>query len=252
MEGSMSEIEPSEWQGKRYWLVGASEGLGRALAQVMSRAGVELVLSARNRERLDALATELPGRVSVVPVDVADRASVEAASRDVGEIDGVVFLAGLFWPVSARDWNAEQVETMLDVNLTGAARVLGRVLPGFVRRGDGHVVLTGSLSAFRGLPRSVGYAASKAGLYSLAQTCRIDLRDTAIKVQIVNPGFVRTHMTEKYPFRMPGLMEPEAAAQEIWEHMGTDRFSKSFPLGLSLLARLSPVLPEWLYARQFR
>jgi short-subunit dehydrogenase len=248
----MTEIAETEWQGKRYWLVGASEGLGRALAHQMSRAGVELILSARTRERLDDLAAELPGRSSVVPVDVSDSASVAAAFRDVGEIDGVVWLAGVYWPIKADAWDAGRVEAMFDVNLTGAARVLGVVLPDFVRRGKGHVVLTGSLSGFRGLPGAVGYSASKAGILSLAETLRMDLHDTGIKVQIANPGYIRTRLTEKNDFRMPAIMEPEVAAQEIWEHMGTDSFSKSFPFGFSLIFRLSNFLPDWAYFRIFR
>ncbi|MFW5654590.1 MAG: SDR family oxidoreductase, partial [Roseicyclus sp.] len=119
-----------DWSGKRYWLVGASEGLGRALAQVMSRAGVEVVVSARSEERLQELVAELPGRASYVPIDISDRESVEAAAKEVGEVDGMVFLAGAYWPMSAKDWDAAKVETMLDVNLTGAARVLGAVVPG--------------------------------------------------------------------------------------------------------------------------
>ena len=149
------------WQGKRYWLIGASEGLGRDVAIQLSSLGVEVVLSARNAERLTELAAELPGKSKVVPVDISDLASVKAAAEDAGEIHGVVFLAGVYWPQSAREWNAEQVEAMCDINFTGAARVIGSVIGPMVERDEGHIVLTGSLSAFRGLPGAIGYAASK-------------------------------------------------------------------------------------------
>lgn len=240
-----------EWIGKRYWLVGASEGLGRALAEVMSRAGVDLVLSARNADRLEALAAELPGPARAVPIDVADAGSVARAAEAVGEVDGVVYLAGVYWPMAAQDWDADKVAAMFDINLTGAARVLGAVVPGMVARDRGHVVLTGSLSGFRGLPGAIGYAASKAGIMALAESMQADLRRTGVQVQVANPGFIRTRLTDKNDFTMPFLMEPEAAARTMFEHMGTDRFKVSFPTLFSWVFRLSQFMPDAIYYRIF-
>jgi short-subunit dehydrogenase len=239
------------WQGKRYWLVGASEGLGLALAQKLSRAGADLILSARSADRLaDAVAT-LPGPARAVPVDVADSAAVRAAAAGIGPIDGVIFLAGVYWPTKATEWDADAVEAMCDINLTGCARVLGAVLPGMVARGNGHVVITGSLSGFRGLPGAIGYCASKAGLMSLAESLYADLRGTGIDVQLANPGFIRTRLTDKNDFTMPFLMEPEAAAAIMFDHMNTDRFKVSFPTLFSWVFRLSQFLPDWAYYRLF-
>lgn len=235
------------WAGKRYWLVGASEGLGRALVARMAAAGVDLVLSARSGDRLAELAATLPRPAQAVPMDVADDASVRAAAAQVGEIDGVVHLAGAYWPMTARDWDPDQVTTMCDVNLTGMARVLGQVVPGMVARGRGHVVITGSLAGFRGLPGSVGYAASKAGCMVLAECLHADLRGSGVQVQLVNPGFIRTRLTAMNRFDMPFIMEPEAAAQRMFEHMGTDRFKVSFPTGFSLVFRLGQMLPDWAW-----
>ncbi|MCC6000858.1 MAG: SDR family NAD(P)-dependent oxidoreductase [Pararhodobacter sp.] len=240
-----------QWQGKRYWLIGASEGLGRALAERMSRAGVELVLSARSADRLRALADTLPGKAQVVTVDVGDLTSVRAAARTVGTIDGLVYLAGVYWPQPAQEWNAEQVEAMCDINFTGAARVLGVALPAMVARGAGHVVLTGSLAGFRGLPGSIGYGASKAGLMHLAESMQADLRGSGVQVQLVNPGFIRTRLTEKNDFAMPFIMDPDPAAALMFDHMGGERFKMSFPALFSRLFRLSQFLPDWAYFRLF-
>lgn len=238
--------------GKRYWIVGASEGLGRALAANLSRAGAELVLSARSEDRLTALAAELPGKTRVVPCDVADSASVAEAAAQAGPVDGLVWTVGLYWPQPAQKWQAEQVEAMCDVNFTGLARVLGQVVPGMVERDAGHVVVTGSLSSFRGLPGATGYAASKAGVASMAESLYADLRKTGVDVQLANPGFIKTRLTEKNEFRMPFLMTPEQAAREIWEHMQTDRFRRSFPTAFASMFRLANLLPDALYYRLFR
>ena len=241
----------TDWIGKTYWLVGASEGLGAALAEVMSRAGVDVIVSARNEERLNALVEELPGKARAVVMDIQDNQSVAKAAAGVGPVDGIVLLAGVYWPFSAKEWNAEQAVAMADINFTGFIRVLGHVVPGMVERDTGHIVITSSLSAFRGLPGSIGYSASKAGVMSLAECMYADLKDTGVKVQVSNPGFIRTRLTDKNDFKMPGLMEPDEAAREMFDQMNDDAFKKSFPLGFSLLFRAGQFLPDWLYYRIF-
>ncbi|MEQ6203243.1 SDR family NAD(P)-dependent oxidoreductase [Sulfitobacter sp. HNIBRBA2951] len=241
----------TQWQGKRYWLVGASDGLGAALAHTMSRAGAEIVLSARSEDKLNALAQALPGKAQVVTLDVSDAQSVVQAAEAVGDVDGVVYLAGAYWPFGAQDWNAEQGAIMADVNFTGLMRVMGQIVPKFVARDAGHIVVTSSLTGFRGLPGSIGYTAAKAATMSLAECMYADLRKTGVQVQVVNPGFIKTQLTEKNDFKMPFLMEPEYAAREVFEHMNTDKFKKSFPFLFSLLFRGSQLLPDWLYFRIF-
>lgn len=244
----MSDLDLS---GKRYWLVGASDGLGRALAHHMSRAGIEVIVSARSEDKLSMLVEELPGRASYQTMDITDDDSVRVAAAAVGEIDGLILLAGAYWPFSAQNWNAEQGVAMADVNFTGFMRVLGQVVPQFVKKDAGHIVITSSLSGFRGLPGSVGYTASKAAVMSLAECMYADLRKTGVRVQVANPGFIRTQLTDKNEFDMPFIMEPEDAAREMFELMLSDAFKKSFPRLFSLLFRGSQFLPDWLYYRLF-
>jgi NADP-dependent 3-hydroxy acid dehydrogenase YdfG len=241
-----------EWIGKRYWLVGASEGLGLALAHKLNAAGAEVIVSGRNKDRLDEVVAELPGRARAVAVDVGDDASVAQAAEEVGEIDGMVFIAGVYWPMPATEWNPEQVTAMANVNFTGAVRVLGHVVPQMVARDAGHIVMTGSLAGFRGLPGAVGYGASKAGVMSLTESLRADLWRTGVRVQLANPGFIKTRLTDKNQFHMPFLMTPEQAAQEMFELMCDQAaFDRSFPGLFSLVFRMSRFLPNWLYYRLF-
>ena len=244
----MSELNLT---GKRYWLVGAGDGLGKALAQHLSRAGVEVIVSARSEDKLAALVDELPGKASYQTVDIADIDSVKAAAAAIGDIDGVVLLAGVYWPFSAREWDADQAVAMADVNFTGFMRVLGQVVPKFVEKDAGHIVITSSLTGFRGLPGSIGYTASKAATMSLAECMYADLRNTGVRVQVANPGFIKTQLTQKNDFSMPFIMEPEDAAREVFELMLSDHFKKSFPTLFSLLFRGSQFLPDWLYYRIF-
>jgi NADP-dependent 3-hydroxy acid dehydrogenase YdfG len=240
-----------QWKGKKYWLVGASDGLGAALARRLSEAGAHVVVSARSEQKFYALADSLPKGASYQTVDVSDDASVAAAADAIGRIDGVVYLAGVYWPFGAQEWDAEQANAMADINFTGLVRVMGRVVPQFVSRDAGHVVITGSLSGFRGLPGSIGYTASKAGTMSLAECMYADLRKTGVHVQVSNPGFIKTQLTDKNDFNMPFIMTPEEAAEHMFRHMNSKRFKQSFPMLFSWVFRGSQFLPDWLYYRIF-
>ena len=223
------------FEGKKYWLVGASEGLGRALALRMSQAGAELILSARNSQRLVELSADLPGPSQVLAMDISDTDSVARAGGELRDIDGVVFLAGVYWPMPAKDWNGADALAMANINFTGAFRVLDQVMEQFLSVDKGHIVITGSLSGFRGLPRSIGYSASKAGVMALAESLYADLRTTGIRVQIANPGFIKTRLTEKNSFNMPFIMSADEAADHMMRHMRSTRFKYSFPTLFSWL-----------------
>ncbi len=238
------------FSGKRYWLVGASEGLGLALAQRMAQAGADVILSARNAEKLAQAAASIP-RARAVAMDVGDKASVTAAAIEVGAIDGMIFLAGIYTPTTAQTWTATEVEAMCDVNFTGCTRVVGAVLPAMVARDAGHIVITGSLSGFRGLPGAIGYAASKAGTMVLAECLYADLRGSGVRVQLGNPGFIRTRLTDKNTFKMPFLMTPDQAAGEMMALMTSRKFSRSFPWAFAAFFRLGNFLPDWAYYRLF-
>ena len=240
-----------EWQGKTYWLIGASEGLGAALARQLSRTGVHVILSARREEALKEVAESLPGPSTVLPLDVTDGEGLRKAAETAGEIDGMVYLAGAYWPFGANDWNHEQAETMADVNFGGAMRAVGAVLPGMKARGHGHIVLTGSLTAYGGLPGAAPYVATKAGIMALAESLRCDLQGSGIEVQLINPGYIRTRLTDKNDFRMPGMMEPDVAARTAFEHMNSTGFARAFPTWFSFVFRGARFLPGWLYFRLF-
>jgi short-subunit dehydrogenase len=240
-----------EFRGKRYWLIGASEGLGLALARKLSAAGAELILSARSAETLATAVASLPGKATALPMDVGSSDSVTAAAAQLPQLDGMVFLAGVYWPMRAQDWDAKSAEAMADINFTGCIRAVGAALPAMVARNQGHIVITGSLSGFRGLPGAIGYAASKAGTMVLAESMYADLRKTGVTVQLANPGFIRTRLTAKNDFTMPFIMDPDAAAEIMFRHMQSGRFKISFPTVFSWLFRGSQFLPDWLYYAMF-
>jgi len=237
--------------GKTYWLVGASEGLGRGLAAQLATAGARLCLSARNRERLETLAGSLPassvGKHMIAPCDIADRDSFAAAFASLPPLDGVIINAGVYEPVTATAWNADAVEAMCDVNFTGTARVLGQAVPAMIAQGRGHIVIIGSLAGYRGLPGAIGYASSKAAVMHLAECLRLDLPPKDFCVQTINPGFIETRLTAKNDFEMPHIMTVEAAARTVRQAMESGRFRTDFPSRFAWRFRLARLLPDALF-----
>lgn len=236
------------FEGQTWWIVGASEGLGRALAKEMDGAGARLILSARNAGRLQHLCDGL-SNARALPMDVTDPDDVIRAIADLGPVDGVVYCAGAYDPLSAQDWQPEAVETMCAVNFTGALRVLGQIVPQFCRRDSGHIVLIGSLAGFTGLPGAIGYGASKAALMHLGENLQADLRGSGVRVQVINPGFIRTRLTQKNQFKMPQILEPEDAARRCLRAMQGRRFSTSFPAPFSWVFTLGRLLPRRLFLK---
>lgn len=227
---------------KRYWIIGASEGLGRALAQALDARGASLVVSARSADRLTSLVDELRD-ATAVPVDVTDPVSVAAAAEAAGDFDGIIYSVGAYEPMKATEWNGDAARMMVDTNITGCLNVLGEVVPRFVAKNTGHIALIGSLSGFRGLPGAVGYGLSKAAVMHVAENLRIDLSKTDILVQRMNPGFIETRLTEKNAFKMPQLMSPEDAADHVMRAIDKRRFSYSFPRPFSWMFTVGQHVP---------
>ncbi|WP_417250042.1 SDR family NAD(P)-dependent oxidoreductase [Celeribacter sp.] len=234
--------------GKTYWIVGASEGLGRELAYLLDAAGASLLLSARNAERLESLCAELRD-ARALPFDVTDAEAAAAACDAAGKIDALVYNAGAYDPMSTQDWDRDAALGIVEVNLMGAMRILGDVVPAMAKRGAGDITLIGSLAGYRGLPASIGYSASKAGVISLAETMRFDLKGTGVCVRVVNPGFIKTRLTDKNTFKMPQIMTPETAADRVFKAMQRKRFRTDFPKPFAWVIRVIDLLPDWVVYR---
>jgi len=240
---------------KQAWLIGASDGIGAALAIRLAKDGYKLALSARNVEQLELLSLTLTGTGHlVVPLDVRDPISVIAAWKtieknwaELGEPQLFIYSAGAYEPMSAKAFDLNSAETMVEVNLTGAFRALGCILPLFIARDSGHIVLIGSVAGYRGLPNAIGYGASKAAINHLAENLKLDLCDTKIKVQRVCPSFVKTRLTNKNDFSMPFLVSPEIAADRIADGLKSTRFEIRFPWQMALISSVLSLLPPRAY-----
>lgn len=227
------------------WIIGASEGIGAALARDWAARGARLVLSARSGARLAALAADLgPGHLAV-PLDVSDPGSLRAAAGRIaalGPLDRVVHLAALYDPGRIADLDPARAAEIVTVNLTGSFHV-AQIAPGLLRPG-GQLALCGSVAGYLGLPRGQIYSATKAGVISLAESLRAELHGR-IDVRLISPGFVDTRLTQRNDFAMPALLTPEKAARAIIDGLNRRRFEVHFPRRLTLGLKLLSALPYW-------
>ena len=226
------------------WVVGASAGIGAALARELADRGARVAVSARSEEGLRAVAG---GRMAVVPVDVTDRSAVLAAADavrvELGGIDVAVLNAGTWSRFRVEQWDSALFAETVQVNLMGVVHALEAVVPDMLARGEGRVVGMASVAGYRGLPGSEAYGATKAALVNLLEALRGSLAPRGVVVQTIAPGFVRTRLTDRNHFPMPWRVEPEQAARVIADGIARDKAEVVFPLPMMLAMKTARLVP---------
>jgi NADP-dependent 3-hydroxy acid dehydrogenase YdfG len=233
------------------WITGASSGIGRALALRLAQQGRRVVISARRADTLAALALAHPGRIVAWPLDVTDAASVAAAVPAIEAAHGPIALAvlnaGTHEPTPARSFRAATVRRLVEVNLMGVVHCLDATLAAMRPRRSGQIAVVASVAGYRGLPTAGGYGASKAALINLCEALRPECDGLGIRLQLVNPGFVETPLTERNPFPMPFLVPVDRAIDRLVAGLAGDAFEIAFPRRFAWILKLLRLLPYRLY-----
>jgi short-subunit dehydrogenase len=237
------------------FITGASSGIGAALAREFGRRGWRVTLFARRGDLLQALVSELrAGGVEAFAEegDVLDADAVRAAvDRTVARwgIDMAIANAGVSITMRAVAFNLENARQILNVNVVGTLHLFDAVLPHMLARKSGHFVGVASIAGLRGLPGSAMYSASKAAVQAFLEGVRGELALAGIRVTTVNPGYIKTPMTDRNRFHMPFLMSAEDAAVVIADGLEAGKREIEFPRPLSLFMRAVRLLPNALYDR---
>lgn len=186
-------------RGKVALVTGASSGIGAATAQALAGEGVRVGLLARRKERLEAFGGELQrkgGQALVCPADVVDPVAVQTAVAHVlgrwGRIDILINNAGRGFAAPFETTSAQEIRSLLEVNLVSVLTVTQAVLPGMLKAGSGHIINVSSVVGRRGLPFRSAYSATKFALVGLSECLRQELRGTGIHVSVVYPVYTET------------------------------------------------------------
>jgi len=241
------------------WITGAGRGIGAALARLLCERGATVYGSARNLDELNQLQSSLvsaPGKFIPVPLDIRRPAEIAALferwDREQRFPELVVLNAGTHDPASAEAFSAQRCRRLLDINLQGTINCLDPVLHRYLADRRGHIAVMASVAGYRGLPTAAAYCASKAALISLCESLYMDLYGTGVRLQVINPGFVRTPLTDKNTFQMPALMEADDAAMAIYRGLLSSRFEIAFPRRFVFWMKLLRLLPNRLYLSLMR
>ena len=244
----------TDWRGKRVWLLGASSGIGAALARELLARGARVALSARKESVLHELAAKAPNALDalVLPCDAAHPASLARACDCLmerwGGVDVAVYLAADYQPMRAWELELDVASRMIDINLRGAIAFAACLVPSLLRQGQGQLAFVASVAGYGGLPKSLIYGPTKAALINFAETLYLDLAPRGLGVRVINPGFVATPLTAGNDFAMPALITPEQAAQAILKGYAGTAFEIDFPRRFTLPMKLLSLLPyRWYF-----
>jgi short-subunit dehydrogenase len=242
------------FKDKVVMITGASSGIGRGLALELSRRGARLGLVARRAAALDEIVGEISsrnGRALALAADVQDATALRGAAdrlrAEFGHIDVLIANAGIGLTADAAEMQPADLARVFNVNVVGAANSVAAVVPEMVAHGSGHLVVISSLAAYRGLPKSAAYCASKAAVSAFFESVRLDLKGKGIAVTIIHPGFIKTPLTEGRHADMPFLMELQDAVQLIVGAIERRRKSYAFPWQLASIVRLGMIMPNFMY-----
>lgn len=228
------------------WIIGASSGIGAALAKDLALRGATLALSARRKEALETLKASLGEQHKIFALDITDAEMVTRTAQAIraafGRIDRVIFLAAAYTPMKLTELDIAVTRQMIETNLMGAFHAVDAVLPILKEQQRGQIALCGSVAGYTGLPGGQPYSATKAAIINLAESLRAELPAT-MDVKLISPGFVRSELTDKNDFNMPMIISAEQAATAIAEGLQGSAFEIHFPKKFTLLLKFIRLLP---------
>lgn len=235
------------------WVTGASSGIGREVALKLARQGFNVVVTARDHEKLVEMQQEAdgPGKIIVLDGDVTDPRDMErilaAIEYEHGSMALAILNAGIFVPVHGEDMRRDDFEKTFAVNLHGTVNCLLPAIQHMRARGHGQVAIVSSATGYGGLPTSAAYGATKAALTNMAESLKFDLDKAGIRLQIINPGFVDTPATRQNDFPMPALITAAQAADRIVSGLQSTAFEITFPRRFTFMLKLLRLLPYGAY-----
>lgn len=223
------------------WIIGASSGIGAALARAYAAQGANVLISARSAPGLNDVSAGSPN-IRILPLDLAQEGALRAAAAELptASFDAIFCTAALYDPGKVAEIEMAALDQLLRVNLCSQFE-LAQCAPPLLRQG-GQLIFFGSVAGYLGLPKGQPYSATKAAIINLAESLRIELAPQ-VDVRLVCPGFVETRLTAKNEFTMPTIISADEAAAKIIKGLRGGGFEIHFPRRFTFWLKLLRVLP---------
>ncbi len=235
-----------KFNNENIWIIGASSGIGRQLSIGLSKCGANLILSARNQKLLADLSDKLGVNNQIFPLDVSDSKAMKVTISKVfaqnKTIDRIIFMAALYDPKFIKEIKEDFVEQLMQVNLIAPINLAINVLPYLEKQSKSQIVFCCSVAGYTGLPIGQPYSSSKAGLINFVESLYAESAEN-IDIKIINPGFVKTSMTDMNHFTMPMIISSQDAADRIIAGLNSNRFEIYFPTLFVLIMKFLRILP---------
>ena len=229
----------------KVWITGGGSGIGKALALTFVNDGWDVIISGRNKRRLKSV-SDLSSNIQAEACDITNQNEVKSILPKIGSIDIAILNAGDYWPGATNACSLKEHRKIFEVNYFGTLNCIRYLLPEMKKYG-GKIAVVGSLAGYIGLPNASAYGPSKAAIISLCESLRAELNNSMVTIQLINPGFVKTSLTDKNNFKMPNLINPEQAAIEIRRGLEKDDFEIAFPPPFVRRMKLLQMIPYQLY-----
>ena len=237
----------NQYKNKNILIVGASHGIGESLSYKLSDYFANIALVARSMDKLSALENKLNTNAFSIKCNIESESEVEKLGNILKEkwqhIDLVLYCVGTYEPMNIKNFSLEQALNITHINFDGFLKVLNILRPWINAKKLHHLAVISSVSSYFGMPNSLCYGASKAALSHLVESLYYELSNYGAKVQLINPGFVKTRLTEKNKFSMPSIISPEKAAKIIVKKLAKKRFEIAFPATFVLILKCMKLLP---------
>jgi short-subunit dehydrogenase len=235
-------------------IIGATFGIGYELGKKYADQCENLILLGRTQDKLQNLETEFnpkKTRISTFALDVTDKENskriINEIIKEFKNIDLAVYCSGYYEPHDTFDIRIETFEKTFAVNFFGMINCFSVLLPHLKSQNFGHLAAISSLAGFGGLPNSSSYGPSKAAMINYFESIKIDCDKNNISLSIINPGFVKSRLTEKNTFDMPFIMEADKAAEIIFEGLLGKKYDITFPIQMKIIFKILQILPRPIY-----
>jgi len=248
---------------KTCWLIGASSGIGFELAKKLCSNGYNIIISSRSLNNLQELKNMIEedkknsnfpqnfGEVLIEIVDVVDVNSLNMAWQNIikkfPNIELAIFASAIYERMALKNFDLDLAKKIVEINFNGFLNFLSIVAPYFIAKQSGHIATIASVAGYRGLPQSMCYGATKSAIINLCEGIYPELKSQNVLISVINPGFVKTRLTDKNNFAMPFIISPKQASDYIYQGLMAKKFEIDFPKKFTIILKFLRILPYKFY-----